>query len=377
MTGISQKQFLGALAVYTAGGLFWAFLPIFIGLQISAGGMTQAEAGFLGSAYLIGFTLASLSAVVWLEKADWRFASSAAALAVIASLWIVKGADAYGVSAGAVSVIGFGMGVFWTLAYRVFAATLNPERSFGIGLVASYLGLAVTTYFIGVNIAPSYGLDGSAAVLSVLIFALGVGGLFLPKRAASGGEARAAGDTRLSSAVILGLSGLVASSLAFAGLWSFVERIGAAYGFESDAISPVISGNLIAIAAGSSLATAFGTRFGRAFPLIGGVVLLAACALTLAHAGAFAVYAAAVSGLGFFLGFIMPFQMGLVGATDPSGRFVTLITAAQGGGSAVGAYAGGVAFGAGGAGALALFAAVFFALAGASYFILIRKGVSA
>ena len=66
-TADGRRAFTGALAIYTAGGLFWAFLPFFVGLQVSSGGMTQAEAGSLGSAYLVGFSLASLTgrAMTW------------------------------------------------------------------------------------------------------------------------------------------------------------------------------------------------------------------------------------------------------------------------------------------------------------------------
>ena len=63
MTG--RGVFTGALGIYTAGGLFWAFLPFFVGLQVGAGGMTQAQAGSLGSAYLVGFSLASLTGLWW------------------------------------------------------------------------------------------------------------------------------------------------------------------------------------------------------------------------------------------------------------------------------------------------------------------------
>ena len=40
-----RGAFGGALGIYTAGGLFWAFLPFFVGLQVGTGGMTQAQAG--------------------------------------------------------------------------------------------------------------------------------------------------------------------------------------------------------------------------------------------------------------------------------------------------------------------------------------------
>ena len=74
-----NRNFVGALGIYTIGGLFWAFLPFFIGLNISSGGFSQAQAGSLGTGYLVGFSTASLTALWWARRFNWRTLSLAAA----------------------------------------------------------------------------------------------------------------------------------------------------------------------------------------------------------------------------------------------------------------------------------------------------------
>ncbi len=37
---VSRPQLGGAMALYTAGGLFWSFLPFFIGLQEEAASLS-------------------------------------------------------------------------------------------------------------------------------------------------------------------------------------------------------------------------------------------------------------------------------------------------------------------------------------------------
>ena len=86
MARTSQRTFAGALGIYTAGGLFWAFLPFFVGLQVSTGGLSEAEAGSLGSAYLIGFSLTSLGALWWVPRIDWRVTTAGAAAVVVVCL---------------------------------------------------------------------------------------------------------------------------------------------------------------------------------------------------------------------------------------------------------------------------------------------------
>ena len=325
--------------IYGRGSLL-AFLPYFIGLQISAGGMTETEAGALGSAYLAGFSLASLTAMWWVARVNWRMLTIGASALIIACLWLLQGIDAYSARFGAVALIGLSMGSFWTLAYRVFGSTENPDRSFAIGIVVSYTTLAGISYIIGQFVAPNYGLTGSALLLSAIIGLLAVSAIFLPKEPAGGANSSTQISYRPPTSIALALIGLLGTGLAFASVWAFAERIGVAAGFDKNAISSVIASNLLASAAGSLLATFVGVKIGRTAPLIGGMILFALCILLLMRADVFPLYAIAVLGLGFFVGFVLPFQMGAISAADAAGRFVVLIAAAQGLGSAFGAYAG-------------------------------------
>lgn len=111
---------------------------------------------------------------------------------------------------------------------------------------------------------------------------------------------------------------------------------------------PVIASNLLASALGSVVATLLGMRAGRLIPLAGGMLLMLIAVSALMPLGHFWVYAAAVAGLGFAVGFVPPYQMGNIAALDRSNRFVVLIAAAQGIGSALGSWLGGVAADAGG-----------------------------
>ncbi len=357
MAHVSQGEFVGALGIYAAGGLFWAFLPLFVGLQISDVGLSDWQAGLLGSAYLLGFSVASLSAVWWVVRANWRTLTVLGAALTIACLWVLQGSDVYPVQILSVLLIGVCLGGFWSIAYRVFGAGADPDRSFAIGIVVSYTLLAAVSYVVARHVAPEYGLTGSAFVLSIVIALLAGSAGLLPKAGIPGDSVAVAINFRPPLPVGLALTGLLLTGLAFAAVWAFAERMGVVAGFGESQISPVIAGNLLASAAGSVLASAIGSRFGRAPPLLSGLVLFAACILLLTRTDIFWLYAMAVTGLGFFVGFVLPYQMGAIGAADTGGRFVVLIAAAQGAGSALGTYTGGLAFNAGGARLLSIFAA--------------------
>jgi MFS family permease len=141
-------------------------------------------------------------------------------------------------------------------------------------------------------------------------------------------------------------------------VWAFAERIGVAAGFDSSQISPVVASNLLASAAGSVLAMLLGTRFGRRRTLLAGMMLMVAAILALSWSETYGLYAIGIVGLGFTVGFVLPYQMGTLAGLDTEGRFVVLITAAQGIGSAAGPALGGVAVDMGGLQSLVIAAVV-------------------
>ncbi len=353
-----RGAFGGALGIYTAGGLFWAFLPFFVGLQVGTGGMTQAQAGSLGSAYLVGFSLASLTGLWWVAKFNWRILVAGAAAMIVLCLFTLAGTDSYIVSIASVFGVGLMMGGFWTIAYRIFGASANPDRSFAIGIVVAYTVLALVSYVVGQFVVPDYGLKGSAYLLSAVIIVLGFSALLVPSGAGEVAGEAAAISYRPPPRVALALLGILATGFAFAAVWAFAERIGVAAGFDSSQISPVVASNLLASAAGSVLAMLLGTRLGRRQTLLAGMVLMVAAILALSWSETYSFYALGIVGLGFTVGFVLPYQMGTLAALDTEGRFVVLITAAQGIGSAAGPALGGVAVDTGGLQSLVIAAVV-------------------
>lgn len=373
-TGSARRHMAGALGIYTAGGLFWAFLPFFVGLQVSSGGLSQVQAGSLGSAYLVGFSAASLTALWWAPTFNWRLLTGVATVSIIAALLLLAGADAYFTGLVSVAVVGVMMGSLWSIAYRIFSVSDKPERSFAIGIVVSYTALAAVSYVIGQFVVPGYGLTGSAYLLSAVILVLGLSGLLIPSGPDKPDSAQSAVAYRPPLAVAMALLGILATGFAFAAVWTFAERIGVAAGFGSARISPVIASNLLASAAGSVAATVIGTRFGNRMPLFTGMALLLVSILLLTWAGTFWSYALAVAGLGFSVGFVLPYQMGRLAALDVEGRFAVLIAAAQGIGSACGPILGGVAFDAGGVRALLILASLGVLVSTAAFLSILNKG---
>ena len=88
------------------------------------------------------------------------------------------------------------------------------------------------------------------------------------------------------------------------------------------------------------------------------MALMVAAIIALSWSETYWLYAIGIVGLGFTIGFVLPYQMGALAALDAEGRFVVLISAAQGIGSAAGPALGGAAVDAGGLQSLLITAVV-------------------
>jgi len=373
---VINRSLVGALGIYTIGGLFWAFLPFFVGLNISSGGFSPTQAGALGTAYLSGFSAASLTALWWARRFNWRALSLIAAGVVVAALFALARIGNYPASLAVVFAIGLMMGALWTVAYRIFSASGNPERSFAIGIVVSYSVLALVSYVVGRFLVEQHGLAGSSYFLGALILVLALSALLLPGGGAAAEEGQGQALGRPSLPLVLALLGLLGTGFAFAAVWAFAERIGVGAGYDASEISPVIASNLLASALGSAVATLLGLRAGRLIPLLAGMLLLLISTLALMQLADFRIYAVAVAGLGFAIGFALPYQMGNIAALDGKSQFVVLMAAAQGIGSAMGPWLGGAAADAGGYRLLILVAAVVLVISAILILATLRPGAN-
>lgn len=335
-----------ALGLFTAGGLFWAFLPFFVGLQERGAGLSATQAGTLGSAYLAGFTLVGLTAPWWITRLSTRVVVAVGVLLVWAGLAALGLRVAYGPSLVACFAVGIALGSFWAIAYRVFGAAENAERLFAIAIAVGYAVLALVTFAIGHLVLPGSGIVGMTIAIAAIVGLLSLGAIKLPAALTPAG----ATVTQLGAApgkrwmLVSGLAAIALFSLAFAAVWAFAERIGTASGFANSSVASVLSSNLLFTGFGSLVVAFIGKRLSRWTILIAMFILLAVCMLLLGRVSEIAWFAFAIAGLGFGVGAALPGEMSIVSERDTQGRFVALIVAMQGLGTALGPVTGGMAF---------------------------------
>ena len=214
----------------------------------------------------------------------------------------------------------------------------QPDRAFGIAQsvqgVMLFLAFSSSPYLI-----KTWGVSGIFYMLAGVCILMMLSLFRFPSRGVDHSTLIAQHVEHSSSSALLIWLGLIGSVIYFInvfGFWAFIERIGDAAGLPGRTIGLAL-GSAQIIAVGGAIAAALASdRFGRTLPLL---VVLAGQALVLwLLLGQFTSTTFFI-GVGVFQALFMMavcYQMGAIAKIDLNGRYLVLMTAAQGLGAAFG-----------------------------------------
>jgi predicted MFS family arabinose efflux permease len=359
----SARIIVPALAISAIGALFYNLLPLFVGSAQDFRALGNREAGFISSAFFLGYNAVTIWAFFWIRRWSWRLVTWCALPIAMLGMLAAARSDSYAVLLLATMVSGGGFAALYGIGTTVLADTSNPARWYGVKIAAEAFPGAVLLFTLPVTLIPDYGFAGVAygvLITCLLLFPLL---LTLP---AHGLKERDSVDDTIMHAEMAALdsrriwAALIATFLFFSacsGMWAFIERIGDGLGFAGETIGTLLSVTLLFATGGSLLTAWLGQRFGNVRPF-----LVSACAFLLALpvlglSDTFAPYALATCLLTFAIGMGLPFAVAEVAALDVDGRFVILSVPAIGMGAMIGPGLAGILADTGGFGPVLLAAA--------------------
>ena len=338
--------------VYPVGPAATILMPMIVGGLIDGYGYSEQQAANIAALEGLGLVAASIAAAFWIRRVSWVRAILFGILAYAALNLVSAQTAAY----GPLLVLRFLTGVAGGNLFAVTVAALGdnraPDRAFG--LAQAVQGVMMLAAFLA---APA--LLGGSGVAGLYYLLAGAALTMLPtlRWLPAAGRLRGmedGGGTRPPPHTGLIWLGLVASVLFFVnvfGFWGFVERIGQAGGLTATTIATALGVAQIAAIAGALAAAAASDRYGRQLPLA--LVFLGQALALYVVSGPFAATTFFVSTSLFQALFVagVSYQMGAIAALDTRGRFLVMMTAAQGLGAAIGpAAAAGMIGGVGGYG---------------------------
>lgn len=319
--GLAAAVLLSFLA--TAGFFYVNIMAALVAGLVDGLGFSEGDAGRVASMNVYGAALGALTAVAIVARVAWRRFAVAALVALIA----IDAASIFVTTPGALMATRFLHGTVGGMlvgvSYGVFTRTKSPDRVFGMLLVVQY-GLGGLGIMWLPKLVP---LFGHGVLFGALIAFSTVALLMLPfldayprgrivRPVAAGGIRKGLLAAAVASVFLFqaGNMGLAAYMLALA------KHVGLDAGFASTALGVA---TWIGIA-GSALVVAFGTRFGRTWPLLVSAVVTIVGTFVFHWGGSKFVYVVANCATAVTWSFAIAYLLGLCAAFDPSGRTAAL-----------------------------------------------------
>jgi predicted MFS family arabinose efflux permease len=329
-----------AAAVYVSivGVFALMIMPIVPGVLISQLGFSGEAAVGVISAEVVGGALASILAMFWISRINWRIAALCSVLVVvIGNVVSVFITDATTLTFVRFLVGLLGQGTAFVIGISMIQSTTDPDKNFGF-VIAAQVAFGVLALLSLQRIV--IGFDSVGGVY-IPLAALAIIGLPLIRKLATGFEAQPdQADQKQAGSVFLPVAGLLVMLIWCIGLgsmWAFVSLIGEAGGLDAvDAQLALAVSSGVAILGAIGAAALAGKGVGRFMPVTIALLAQAGMAWFLQGEMNWLEMAIKASIFQIFWNMTGPFIMGAIASSDTSGKVSVLIPAAQTAGFSIG-----------------------------------------
>ncbi len=305
--------------------------PMVAGVYTDLLGFDLQQGGNVIIAEIAGGALASILAMFWISRVNWRYTILFALTCVAAgNLLTVYQTDAQTLTALRFAVGILGQGTAFAIGISMIGNTADPDRNFGF-VIAAQVAFGVLSLATLRPLVDSFQSIGGMYVPLAVFAVLAMGFVrFVPEGPAPHDEQHA---QQASGSLALPVTGLVAMLIWCCGLgaiWTFVERIGVEGGLEPALALQSLSISSAVAILGALLAAALASKgVGRFLPVT--IALLGQMAVAWFISGELSWVELAIKASIFqvFWNLTGPFLMGAIAASDTGGKVAVLIPAAQ------------------------------------------------
>jgi predicted MFS family arabinose efflux permease len=314
------------LAFLATAGLFYVnIMPALVSGLIDGAGFSNREAGMVGSSNVYGAALGALVAVFLVKRINWRRASYALLVGLIAMDLLSMMVHQFLPLLMMRFAHGFVGGMLVGIGFSIIARTTHPDRTFGYLLVVQF-GLGGAGLMVLPPLVPVIGtgvlfgsLIGFSLVTLLMVPFLTDYPIDSVKRPAIAGEPGIQrGPLALS---------LLATFLFQAGnmaVYAYVIGLGQAAGLSMEFISPTLAAAAWIGIVGSGLVIVLPTRLGRTLPLGTAILVTAVATWALNYSGVSLVYIVANCVVGITWAFGIPYLLGMCAQFDKAGQMAAL-----------------------------------------------------
>lgn len=330
---LRRAQVAAVLIVGIIGVLIPGMQPQLLGALAVEGRLSAAALGSLASVELLAMGIAAGAAGLVLPINRLR-AITMVALLITGLLDVLTPLLGAGGIFVARTAAGLGEGVLIWIAIGLIVRAASPERWSGIYLMLQTLAQFALASAVGAAAATSF---GGFTALGIVTWV----GLLAVRWLPPGYPPLSAGDApsgRPSLRGYVALAGVILYLAFIVAIWVYVEPLGLQLAIPADSVHLIAPLSLAMQVLGAGVATLLAPRLpARLTILLVGVANLGLLGVMAAPPSP-AVFIAATAAFGFLWLFVMPFQVPVVIAADPTRRAAVLIGGAQLVGSSLGPF---------------------------------------
>ncbi len=323
--------------VYPLGPAAIILMPMIVGGLIDSYGFTEQQAANIASLEGLGIVFASVFAAIWIRKISWVRALSLAFLLYAILNIVSANLDEFTPLLVTRFLTGLAGGSLFAVTVAALGDNREPDRAFGLAQasqsVMMLLAFFAAPYLLQAwSVSALYYMLAAASILIMLaLFRFPAQGRNRAVSAEGNGQGR--NNTPL---IWLGLIASIIFFINVFGFWAFAERIGQAAQLPTNTIGLALGISQIMAIVGALAVALASDRYGRYLPLL--IVLIGQSLALFALIGDFGSVTFFVSTGAFQALFIVAvsYQMGAIATLDINGRFLVIMTGAQGLGAAIG-----------------------------------------
>lgn len=316
------------LSFLSTAGLFYVNLGgAFLSAFVDGLGLSLEMAGYVTASNKYGAAFGALMAVFSAGRLEWRKIAYVVLIVIIAidllSMTITDGNTLIAIRFLHGSFGGFLVGT----GFSVIARTKSPDRVFGMLLVVQY-----TCGSIGIMTVPrlvqtmGHGVVFAALIAFSLVTLIMVPFIADYKTNDNKSDKKSGGflDGVSIKPLVIALAAIFFFQAANMGVADYAFELGKDEGLSTETMSTLVSiANWIAIG-GAVLVYVFGVRFGRALPIVFGLLISIAGTAAFHWSEFSSAYFLANAITGVMWAFLIPYLLGLSAAFDSKGRTAAL-----------------------------------------------------
>lgn len=341
-----RTLFAAFAASYGIGTLTILALPFMLAATMEGLHLSSVQAGVLATVEFVAITAASLGISPFINVLPRKcVALTGTAIAVIANLMCI-GVNPLGYETVIAlrALAGVGCGLALATGNATVANARDPERM-AAQMAALFVAMMIAAFLVIPWASATWGYAGVYGAMAGIMFLLSSLLRWLPQHSvtSSAQMGRAVGHERGSSmAAIWILLAILLFAMRDMSAWAFAERLGVEAGFSPTEVGRLFSMQSVLGLAGPLLASVVGSRMGRSFPIIVGVLAAGSTYFFMLYLpGSKVVYTTAVMFLTGTYYFAQSYLMAVAAELDRKGRIVAAAGGFISAGAAVGPALGG------------------------------------